>query len=54
MQQKKRKKVEARVLGKSGGQALVISHRGRTLVDLPVETAYAAWKNAIPARFKKT
>ena len=49
-----KKKVETRVLGKTGGRALVISHRGRTLVDLPVDTAYAAWTNAIPARFKKT
>ena len=48
-----KKNVVAKALGKTGGRNLVIRHRGRTLIDIPVDKAYTAWKNAFPEYFRK-
>ena len=47
----KRKKVAIKVLGKTQGQRIAIRHAGREVVNLPVESLFAAWKDAIPKTF---
>ncbi len=49
-------KVKARVIGRTGGRNMVIWHRKKKVVDLPVDLGYQAWKNSIPGFFeiKKT
>jgi phosphoribosylformylglycinamidine synthase len=49
-----RLEVPASVLGKTGGDRIVIRSRGETLIDIEVARAYAAWKGAIPDYFKVT
>jgi phosphoribosylformylglycinamidine synthase len=46
-----KKGVPAAVIGETGGTQMIIEHKQKTLVDLPVETAYLAWKQALPERF---
>ena len=46
--------VPASVLGQTGGDRIVIRHRGSTLIDVEVTRAYSAWKQAIPDFFKVT
>ncbi len=45
------KNVPAAVIGKTGGTRMIISQRDKTLIDLPVDTAFRAWKQALPERF---
>jgi len=42
------KNVPARVIGRTGGNDLVIRQRGRELVRLPIGRLFVAWKNALP------
>lgn len=44
--------VRASVLGQTGDQMMVIHHQGRKLIDIPVEDAFKAWKEAIPQVFR--
>ncbi len=44
--------VPARAVGRTGGAALVVRRAGRELLRVPVETAYRAWKDSLPAFFK--
>ncbi len=46
-----RRKVAAKAVGTTGGKTLRIRVGGTLLVDLPVETAYRLWKEAIPNHF---
>jgi phosphoribosylformylglycinamidine synthase II len=45
--------VPANLIGKTGGSRLVLRVGGRTMVDLPVETAERAWSTAISRYFKR-
>jgi len=45
-------KVMARVIGRTGGRNMVIWHRKKKVIDLPVDLGYGAWKNSIPGHFK--
>jgi phosphoribosylformylglycinamidine synthase len=47
----KNKKVNAAVIGKTGGDRIVISHGDKKLIDVPVDEALKAWRNAIPEIF---
>jgi len=44
--------VRAAVIGKTGGEEIVIGHRGRGLVRVRVEQARRAWKLSLPEFFK--
>jgi phosphoribosylformylglycinamidine synthase II len=46
--------VPAAVVGRTGGDRIVIRHRERTLVDVEVTQAFSTWKRAIPDFFKVT
>jgi phosphoribosylformylglycinamidine synthase len=44
--------VVARKIGETGGTKIKIGRQNETLIDLDVQTAFKAWKGAIPAYFK--
>ena len=48
----KKRKVKATVLGKTGGERIKISRDEQKIIDIPVDEAYRAWKQAIPEIFK--
>lgn len=48
----KKIKVKAAVLGETKGERITISHLGKKIIDIPVDEAYRAWKQAIPQIFK--
>ena len=48
----RRKEVPVRAIGETCGAAIAVEHRGRTLLRLPVEKAFRAWKDALPNYFK--
>jgi phosphoribosylformylglycinamidine synthase II len=48
----KKRKVKAAVLGETKGERITISHLGQKIIDIPVDKAYRAWKQAIPQIFK--
>jgi phosphoribosylformylglycinamidine synthase len=48
----KKRKVKATVLGKTGGERIKISCAEQKIIDIPVDEAYRAWKQAIPEIFK--
>jgi phosphoribosylformylglycinamidine synthase II len=45
------RQVRVAVIGKTGGDRIVISHRDKKLIDVPVDEALKAWRNAIPEIF---
>jgi phosphoribosylformylglycinamidine synthase len=47
----KTKNVTAKVIGKARGRRMIIRHAGQEIINLPVESLYQAWKNAIPQAF---
>ncbi len=47
----KDRQAKAAVIGKTGGDRIVISHRDKKLIDTPVDEALKAWRNAIPEVF---
>lgn len=47
----KQKGVRVKVIGKIQGRNMIIRHDGREIINLPVESLYQAWKNAIPRTF---
>ena len=47
----KDRKVKAAVIGKTGGERIIISHRDKKLIDVPVDKALKAWRSAIPEIF---
>jgi phosphoribosylformylglycinamidine synthase len=48
----KKRKVKAVVLGKTGGDRIIIYHSSKKIIDIPVNEAYKAWKEAIPDIFQ--
>jgi len=48
----KKRKVKATVLGKTGGERIKISRDEQKIIDIPVDEAYRAWKQAFPEIFK--
>jgi len=44
--------VEARSLGRIGGDRIVIRQRGKTVIDVSVQESHRIWKQAIPEAFK--
>jgi len=48
----KKRKVKAAVLGETKGERMTISHLGKKIIDIPVDKAHRAWKQAIPQVFK--
>lgn len=48
----KDKGVSANKIGVTGGTNVKIDHQDNTLIDLDVQTAFQAWKQAIPELFK--
>lgn len=48
----KKRKVKATVLGKTGGHRIIIYHSNKKIIDIPVNEAYKAWKEAIPDVFQ--
>lgn len=44
--------VPAKAVGRVGGADLAVARDGREVLRVPVETAYRAWKDALPAYFK--
>jgi len=47
----KDRQVKSAVIGKTGGDRIVISHRDKKLIDVPVDEALKAWRTAIPGIF---
>ncbi len=43
--------VPAAVIGQTGGENITIHHKGNPLIDIPVRSAFKAWKQALPERF---
>jgi len=48
----KKRKIRATVLGKTGGDRIIISHLKKKIIDIPVHKAYKAWREAIPEIFR--
>mgnify|MGYP001115723890 CR=1 FL=1 len=48
----KKRKVQAIVIGETGGERLLIRHQGKGVINIPVKEAYQTWKEAIPEIFK--
>ncbi len=48
----KKRKVKATILGKTGGSRITIYHSTKKIIDIPVNEAYKAWKEAIPDIFR--
>jgi phosphoribosylformylglycinamidine synthase len=48
----KKRKVKATVLGKTGGDRIIIYHSNKKIIDITVNEAYKAWKEAIPDIFQ--
>ena len=46
------RKVPAGVIGRTGGEKLLVRQRGQDLIDLPVKKIHQAWKNSIPGFYK--
>jgi phosphoribosylformylglycinamidine synthase len=44
----KEKGVPARVIGRTGGEELVIRQSGQEVLHLPIERLFEAWKNSLP------
>jgi phosphoribosylformylglycinamidine synthase II len=44
--------VPVRVIGRVGGADIAVKRSGREVLRVPVETAYRAWKDSLPAYFK--
>jgi phosphoribosylformylglycinamidine synthase subunit PurL len=47
-----RRNVPAKALGRVGGSTLTVERDGRGVLRLPVEKAFRAWKDSLPAYFK--
>jgi phosphoribosylformylglycinamidine synthase len=45
------REVPAAVIGKTGGERIIIEQGGEEIINLPVAKAYQAWKRAIPSLF---
>ncbi len=48
----KKRKVPAARIGRVGGLDIAVRVRGRELLRVPVATAFRAWKESIPSRYK--
>ena len=44
--------VPAKLIGRVGGREIALRRAGRDLLRVPVETAFRAWKDSLPAFFK--
>jgi len=44
--------IPIRIIGKTGGKKMIIRQHGKKIIDVPVENAYSAWKNAIQGIFE--
>jgi phosphoribosylformylglycinamidine synthase len=47
-----KRKVKARVIGRTGGRDIVVRVRRREVIRVPVGDAFKAWKESIPSRYK--
>jgi phosphoribosylformylglycinamidine synthase len=47
-----KRNVHAKVIGKTGGEQILVHHHDKKSVDIPVETAFRSWKKSIPEKFK--
>jgi phosphoribosylformylglycinamidine (FGAM) synthase-like enzyme len=50
----KRRKVKAAILGRTGGDRIIIYHLRKKIIDVAVDEALKAWKEAIPDIFRIT
>jgi phosphoribosylformylglycinamidine synthase len=50
----KKRKVPFSIIGKTGGKQILIKHHEKTIIDIPVQKVFKAWKNSIPDYFKTT
>jgi phosphoribosylformylglycinamidine synthase II len=50
----KKRKVKATILGKTSGARIIIYHSNQKIIDVTVDEAYKAWKEAIPDIFRIT
>jgi len=48
----KKRGVPAKVIGTTGGDAIIINHRGQEVIKVPVAGAFRAWKNSLPDEFR--
>jgi phosphoribosylformylglycinamidine synthase len=48
----RKRKVKARLIGRTGGRDIVVRVRRREVVRVPVGDAFKAWKESIPSRYK--
>ncbi len=44
--------VPARTVGRTGGAAIVVKRSGREILSVPLDEAFHAWKDSLPAFFK--
>ncbi len=47
----KDRQIQAAVIGKTGGDRIIINHDGQKLLDVPVDDALKVWRGAIPEIF---
>jgi phosphoribosylformylglycinamidine synthase II len=47
-----KRRVKATVIGKTGGENLVIQHLNKEVVNIPLQEAYRLWKEALPEVYK--
>ncbi|MGB8953716.1 MAG: phosphoribosylformylglycinamidine synthase subunit PurL [Candidatus Aminicenantales bacterium] len=47
-----KRKVKAAVIGKTGGEKIIIRHNGREMIALSVKEAFRTWKASLPGFFK--
>jgi phosphoribosylformylglycinamidine synthase len=48
----KQRKVTATILGKTAGDRIIIFHSNKKIIDVSVDEAHKAWKEAIPDIFR--
>jgi phosphoribosylformylglycinamidine synthase len=48
-----KRRIPFSIIGKTGGKNICIKHRGKTVIDIPVQKVYYSWKNSIPDYFRK-
>ncbi len=50
----KKRKIKISIIGTTGGKWMVISHRNKKIINIPVKEAFKAWKQSIPETFRIT
>jgi len=47
-----KREVQVTIIGKTGGDRIIIDHLKQRIIDVPVEQAFAVWKMTLPDYFR--